>query len=219
MGRFKNPLRRVFVWLKYIMPTFITPYSGQAELTAGTGLTVTSQGLWTYSKSGYNDGATFGLSLTHPSPLNGGTLALQAEDWPIAEIGNTLTAYTDPDTGITYPASQCRIEVTGHWQVIRQQNSNSFNGQGVEYAGKTKTDLGDRDMGPYLLSFVTRDAMYVIQGADVAGGAQDTFSSRVFSCEVTESATSDNSNKEFQSNTITRPAWVYTYSKSWQIAP
>ena len=219
------------------MPTFITPYSGQAELTAGTGLTVTSQGRWTYSLSGYNDGATFGLSLGYPSiigpndfyygpqqpnqvpPQSGGTLSLTATDWPIAVIGNELTSYTDPETSITYPASQCRIEVTGHWQVIRQQNSNSFNGQGVEYAGKTKTDLGDRDMGPYLLTLVTRDAMYVIQGADVAGGAQDTFSSRVFSCEVTESATSDNSNKEFQSNTITRPAWVYTYSKSWQIAP
>ena len=208
-----------FVWLKYIMPTFITPYSGNAELTAGNGLQVVSPGLWTYSLAGYNDGATFGLSLTHPAQLDGGTLALQAQGWTISNIGNELTSYTDPETSITYPASQCRIEVIGHWQVIRQQNSNSYNSFGVEYTGKTITDLGDRDMTPYLLTFVSRDAVYVIQGADVAGGAQDTFSSRVFSCEVTEKATSDNSNREFQSNTITRPAWVYSYSKSWQTAP
>lgn len=235
MGRFKNPLRRVFVWLKYIMPTFITPYSGQAELTAGTGLTVTSQGRWTYSLQGYNDSATFGLSLGYPSiigpndfyygpqqpnqvpPQSGGTLSLSAVNWPIAVIGNELTDYTDPDTGITYPASQCRILVTGYWEVIRQQNSNSFNGQGVMYSGSTQTNLGGREMNPYLLSYTSQTVSYVIQGADVAGGARDTFSDQVFSCDVTESATTDNSNKEFQSNTITRPSWIYTYAKSWQI--
>ena len=201
------------------MPTFITPYSGQAELTAANGLQVVESGLWTYSLSGYNDGATFGLSLTHPNPTNGQQLYLQAQDWTIADIGNELTSYTDPNTSITYPASQCRITVTGYWLVVRQQNSNSFNGQGVMYNGKTETDLGERTMNPNLLTFSTREAVYVIQGADVSGGAQNTFSSRVFYCKATEAATSDNSNKEFQSNTITRPAWVYSYSKSWQIAP
>lgn len=202
------------------MPTFITPYSGSAELTAGNGLNIVNQALWTYSKAGYNDGATFGLSLTHPSPLNGGSeLHLQAQNWTIAGIGNELTAYTDPETNITYPASQCRIEVIGRWVVVRQQNSNSYNSFGIEYNAKTDTDLGDREMTPYLLTFSSREAVYVIQGADVAGGAQDTFSSRVFFCKATEAATSDNSNREFQSNTITRPAWVYSYSKSWQTAP
>lgn len=202
------------------MPTFITPYSGSAELTASTGLTVTDQGLWTFSKNTYNDGATFGLSLTYPKPLTGGNLHLSATDWTIADIGNSLTSYTDPDTGITYPASQCRIEVTGRWQVIRQPNSDSFNSQGVEYSGHTHTDLGNRDMGPvFLLTFNTDYATYVIQGANVSGGAQDTFSGHEFYCRVTESATSDNSNREFQSNSITRPAWVYQYSKSWQTAP
>lgn len=198
------------------MPTFITPYSGQAELTAANGLQVVEQGLWTYSLSGYNDGATFGLSLTHPRPSSGGSLQLQAQDWPISEIGNTLTSYTDPTTGITYPASQCRIQIRGQWQVIRQQNSNSFNGQGVEYGGTTQTDLGDRN---YWGTWITGFATYTIQGADVTGGALDTFSSHQFFVTVTEAATSDNSNKEFQSNTITRPAWVYSYTKSWQIAP
>lgn len=234
MGRFKNPLRRVFVWLKYSMPTFITPYSGQAELTAGNGLTVTSPGRWTYSLQGYNDAATFGLSLGYPSmigpndfyygpqqpnqvpPQSGGTLSLTATNWTIADIGNELTDYTDPETGTTYPASQCRIQVRGQWQIIRQQNSNSFNGQGVGYIGSTQTDLGNRN---YWGTWITGFATYTIQGADVVGGAIDTFSGHEFYAIMTESATTTNSNKEFQSNTITRPAWVYTYTKSWQIAP
>jgi len=61
------------------MSTFYTPpgYTGQAELTASTGLVVTDQGLWRFSQSGYNDGATFGLSLTFPSPQDGGNLDKQ----------------------------------------------------------------------------------------------------------------------------------------------
>jgi hypothetical protein len=216
------------------MPTFITPYSGNAELTAANGLVVTDQGKWLYSQSGYNDRATFGLSLGFPNALGpsdfyygpnqsgavptqtGGVLSLSATNWTIAEIGNELTAYTDPTTGITYPASQCRIQVRGQWQVIRQQNSNSFNGQGVDYGGTTQTDLGDRN---YWGTWITGFATYVIQGAAVTGGAQDTFSSHEFFATMTELATTDNSNKEFQSNTITRPTWVYSYTKSWQIAP
>jgi len=201
------------------MSTFITPFSGQAELTASTGLSVTESGLWRFSQSGYNDGATFGLSLTHPSPLSGGTLSLRAQGWTIAVIGNSLTAYTDPDTMITYPAARCRITVTGRWQVTRQQNSNSFNGQGITYAGETITDQGGRSQGPYLLSYTGPLETYVIQGAAVTGGAEDTFSSHVFFVTCTESATSDNSNKEFQSNSVTRPTWQYTYAKSWQTLP
>ena len=217
------------------MPTFITPYSGSAELTAGNGLEIVDQGKWQYSKQGYNDGATFGLSLTYPTPSgpadfyygppnkvpppqSGGELHLRAVNWPIAEIGNQLTSYNDPTYGLL-PASKCRITVTGYWSVIRQQNSNSFNGQGVEYDAATITDLGDRLMNPWIMPYTTPSAVYVIQGADVTGGAQDTFSTHVFFCRATEVATSQNSNKEFQSNTITRPAWVYTYSKSWQVAP
>jgi len=199
------------------MPTFITPYSGQSELTAGNGLQVISAGLWRYSQAGYNDSATFGLSLTPPSPLSGGLLHLSAINWTIAYIGNDLTAYTDPSTGITYPSTKCRITVLGHWQVLRQPNSNSFNGTGVFYAGDTKTDLGDRDMGPvFLLNYVSPDASYIIQGSGVQGGAQDTFSTHEFWVKVTEQASTDNSNREFQSNSITRPTWVYSYTKSWQ---
>lgn len=199
-----------------------------------TGLAVTEQGRWLFSQSGYNDQATFGLSLGYPNALGpsdfyygpsqpglvpiqtGGTLSVSATNWPIAVIGNSLTSYTDPDTGTIYPASQCRIQIRGQWQVIRQQNSNSFNGQGVDYGGYTHTDLGDRD---YWGTWITNFATYTIQGANVTGGAQDTFSGHEFFATMTETATSDNSNKEFQSNTITRPAWVYTYTKSWQIAP
>ena len=104
------------------MPTFVTPYSGSAELTANTGLTVISPGLWRYSQAGYNDGATFGLSLGHPNPLSGELLHLRAEDWTIAVIGNELTSYTDPATSTTYGPELCRILVTGAWSVIRQQN-------------------------------------------------------------------------------------------------
>lgn len=200
------------------MTTFFTPpgYSGTAELTASNGLDVLDQGLWRFSQSGYNDGATFGLSLTVPSPTQGGELSLSAEDWIIAVVGNELTDYTDPDNNY-YPASKCRIEVTGQWVVVRQPNSNSFNSQGVFYAGHTHTDSGNRDMGPtFLLNYSSPFATYVIQGADVDGGAQDTFSSQVFYCRCTESATTDNSNKEFQSNSVCRPVWAYSYSKSWQ---
>jgi hypothetical protein len=200
------------------MPTFVTPYSGSAELTASTGLSVISPGLWRYSQAGYNDGATFGLSLGHPAPTSGGTLHLSAENWPIAEIGNELTSYTDPDTSTTYGPELCRIVITGAWQVIRQQNSNSYNSFNITYSATTVTDLGDRDMNPYLLNYVSPQATYVIQGAGVAGGAQDTFTDHVWEFRATESAASTNSNREFQSNTITRPVWAYTYSKSWQTA-
>jgi hypothetical protein len=200
------------------MPTFVTPYSGSAELTANTGLTVISPGLWRYSQAGYNDGATFGLSLGHPNPLSGELLHLRGEDWTIAVIGNELTSYTDPATSTTYGPELCRILVTGAWQVIRQQNSNSYNSFNITYVATTVTDLGDRDMNPSLLNYTSPQATYVIQGSGVAGGAQDTFSNHVWEFRATESAASTNSNREFQSNTITRPVWAYTYSKSWQTA-
>jgi hypothetical protein len=201
------------------MPTFITPYSGSAELTASTGLTVVDPGLWTFSRQGYNDGATFGLSLGHPNPLSGGLLHLRGVDWPIAEIGTELTSYTDPETSITYGPNVCRIVITGAWQVIRQQNSNSYNSFNITYSATTVTDLGDREMNPYLLSYVSPAATYIIQGSGVDGGAQDTFTSHVWEFRATETAASTNSNREFQSNTVTRPVWAYTYSKSWQTAP
>jgi hypothetical protein len=201
------------------MPTFITPYSGSAELTASTGLTVDDPGLWTFSRQGYNDGATFGLSLGHPNPLSGGLLHLRGVDWPIAEIGTELTSYTDPETSITYGPNVCRIVITGAWQVIRQQNSNSYNSFNITYSATTVTDLGDREMNPYLLSYVSPAATYIIQGSGVDGGAQDTFTSHVWEFRATETAASTNSNREFQSNTVTRPVWAYTYSKSWQTAP
>jgi hypothetical protein len=201
------------------MTSFFTPpgYSGTAELTASSGLEIVNQGLWKFSQSGYNDGATFGLSLTHPKPLSGGTLSLSAQAWTISTVGNDLTSYTDISTGITYPADQCQISITGKWVVKRTPNSNSFNGVGVIYTGSTVTDLGSRDMTTYLLDFESRSATYVIQGSGVTGGAQDTFSNRVFSCVVEESASTDNSNREFQSNSTVRPVWVYSFRKSWQI--
>lgn len=214
------------------MPTFFTPpgFSGTAELTASNGLAVTSQGQWQFSGPGYNDGATFGLSLGYPTeetkseyfygspnkppgPLSGGTLRLQAQAWPIAVIGNDLTDYVGEDS-VFYPAAQCRIVVTGQWNVVRQQNSNSFNSFGISYSGHTHTDLGNRDVWGY---WQTIKATYVIQGSAVTGGAQNTFSPHVFYCEMTEQATSDNSNFVFQSNTVSRPVWAYSYSKSWQI--
>ncbi len=198
------------------MPQFITPYAGTAELSASTGLSVIDQGLWKFSQSGYNDRATFGLSLGHPNPLSGGTLSLQATNWTIAGVGNTLTAYTDPDTGITYPSTKCQITVTGRWNVVRQQNSNSFNSQGITYGGNTDTDQDGRSQGPSLLTFISQEVTYVIQGSGVDGGAIDTFTNHLFYVTCTETATSDNSNKEFQSNTIIRPTWNYTYTKSWQ---
>ena len=211
------------------MSTFITPFSGTAELTASNGLTVIDQGTYTFSQNGYNDSATFGLSLGGPrragqgveplptEPITGGLLHLRGENWTIAGIGNTLTSYTDPLTGLTYSAAQCRISVTGRWQVIRQPNSNSFNGVGIIYGGITETNLGSRTMGPvFLLSYTSPPATYVIQGSAVEGGAQDTFSSQVFECRCTETVSTENSNREFQSNTITRPVWAYSYVKQWQ---
>lgn len=200
------------------MTTFYTPsgYSGTAELTASNGLDILDSGLWRFSQSGYNDRATFGLSLTIPSPTSGGELSLRAENWNIAVVGNELTDYVGPDETF-YPASKCRITVTGQWVVTRQPNSNSFNSQGVSYSGHTHTDLGNRNMGPvFLLNYTSPTATYVIQGSEVTGGAEDTFSSQIFYCRCTESATTDNSNKEFQSNSVCRPVWAYTYSKSWQ---
>jgi hypothetical protein len=78
------------------------------------------------------------------------------------------------------------------------------------------TDQDGRDMNPYLLSYTSAQVSYVIQGADVDGGAQDTFSDHVFECQATEQASTTNSNGEFQSNSITRPVWEYSYSMSWQ---
>ena len=201
------------------MPTFITPYSGSAELTASNALETVDQGLWRFSQQGYNDGATFGLSLSFPHPSEGGELHLRATNWPIATIGNELTSYTDPETSITYSADQCRIVVTGYWLVIRQVNSNSFNSVGVLYNAATTTDLGDRSMSPYLLNFSSPEATYIIQGSAVDGGAVDTFTTKLFYCRAVESTTSPNSNKEYQSNSIIRPVFVYNYSKSWQTAP
>ena len=202
----------------YTMATFITPYSGSATLSVASGLTVDSQGIWRFNQQGYVDYQTFGLSLGYPNPLDGGTLRVSATDWTIADIGNELTAYTDPETSTTYPASQCRILVVGRWLVTRQQNSNSFNSQGCLYTGSTETDLGTQTFADgFLLTYQSPLASYVIQGADVDGGAQDTFSSHEFYCSVTETASTDNSNHLFQSNSITRPTWVYTYTKSWQI--
>jgi hypothetical protein len=198
------------------MPTFITPYSGSAELTASNGLEIVDPGLWRFSQSGYNDGATFGLSLTHPSPTAGGLLYLRGENWTIAIIGNELTSYTDPDSGLTYGPTLCRITVTGNWFVVRQQNSNSYNSFNISYIGLTQTDLGERDMSPSLLTYSSPTAQYVKQGSAVTGGAVDTFSTQVFECKVTESSSSTNSNREYQSNTVTRPVFVYSYSKSWQ---
>lgn len=214
------------------MSSFFTPpgFSGTAELTASNGLTVTSQGEWLFSRPGYNDGATFGLSLEYPTqatkseyfygspsrqpgPISGGVLRVEAQDWPIAVVGNTLTDYIGEDS-VFYPASRCRITVIGRWNVVRQQNSNSFNSFGISYTGHTHTDLGNRDAWGYYQTVV---ATYVIQGADVTGGAQNTFAPHLFYCDMTESTTSDNSNFIYQSNTVSRPVWAYSYSKSWQI--
>ncbi len=226
------------------MPTFYTPpgYSGAAELTASTGLSIIDRGHWQFSQQGYNDGATFGLSINAPQTtqfydvgadtrggeltggapmttpvLSGGLLHLRAENWTIAGIGNELTAYTDPVTSITYPPSRCRIQLIGLWQVERRPNSNSYNSIGVFYSAATVTDLGERSMNPWLLNYSSPQATYVIQGADVQGGSQDTFSDHVFDCQITETVASDNSNRAFASNTVARPVWTYIYSKSWQI--
>lgn len=200
------------------MPTFVTPYSGSAELTAANGLVIENAGLWRFNQAGYVDNATFGLSLGSSNPSDTGDLVLQAQNWSIAAIDNTLTAYTDPDTGTTYPAAACRIAVTGQWIVTRQVNSNSFNSIGVAYQGLTETDQGSRTMYPSLLNYVSDPETLIIQGSAVEGGAANTFAARIFRCRVTESTTTDNSNRQYQSNTTVRPAWAYEYSKSWQIA-
>lgn len=216
------------------MPTFITPVSGTATLTASNGLEIVEQGRWQFSQFGYADGASFGVTLsfpdrdrlgpyydTHanpppPHPLESGLLHLRAVDWTIDEIGNELTSYTPPG-GPTYGPERCRILVTGAWQVIRAQISDSYNSFGVNYAGRTETDQGGRDMATgSLLTYQAQPVTYVIQGSAVAGGAQDTFSTHEFWCRVTESATTTNSNRAFASNTFARPVWNYTYSKSWQ---
>lgn len=230
------------------MPTFITPsgYSGTATLTASNGLEIIEQGRWAFSQSGYNDGATFGVSIGGPvsaqqydygadtrgsyayfsttyqvpPPSQGqpaGLLHLKAENWSIPVIGNILTSYTDPETSTTYPASQCRITVTGRWNVARGENTNSWNGFVVDHQGKTETDSGERLMDPWLLDYTGPVTSLVIQGADVEGGAMDTFSSYVLYVKITETASSPNTNREFQTNTIARPVWQYTYAKSWQI--
>jgi hypothetical protein len=199
------------------MSTFVTPYSGSAELTASNGLSVVELGLWRFNGAGYVDRATFGLSLGSSNPNDTGRLVLAARNWTIAAIGNTLTAYTDPETGTTYPAAACRIAVTGRWSVTRQVNSNSFNSVGVQFQALTETDQGSRTMNPSLLNYVAEPITLVIQGADVEGGAVDTFSNREFFCRVTESTTTDNSNRQYQSNTLVTPVWAYEYSKSWQI--
>lgn len=217
------------------MPEFITPpeFSGVAALTASTGLEVVESGAWQFSQAGYNDGATFGASLSWPNqaypgqfsygappppghPISAGTLRLQAQAWSIPG-GSELTAYTDPSTHVVYPADACQIIITGAWVVVRQENSNSFNSFGVERTGRTETDLGARDMDPWLLNYTSPQATYVIQGSAVEGGAQDTFSDHVFFCEITETATTDNSNYMFQSNTVATPTWVYWYQRQWQI--
>ena len=188
---------------------------GYASLTVATGLEIVSQDLWQLSQAGYNDGATFGLSLTYPRPETGGELVVRAQNWPIAVVGNELVPYTDPSTGITYGAEQCQISVTGQWQIIRQENSNSFVSFGIEHGGVTETDQGSRD---YWGTLYTPRQTFVIQGSAVTGGALDTFTDHVFEVRATETATSDNSNRLFQSNTILRPAWVYEYQRRWQIS-
>lgn len=217
------------------MPTFITPFQGQAELTASSGLEIISQGHWRFSESGYNDGVTWGVSLGWPTtqqssqwdygpsalpvqPQRSGELYLSAVNWALPG-GNALTSYTDPQTQITHGPELCRIVITGRWVIPRSPNSNSFNGQGVIYSGGvTVTDLGERAMGPvYLLDYESEPATYVIQGSAVEGGALDTFTGHEFWCRLTEEATTDNSNREFQSNSVARPAWVYAWSRSWQI--
>lgn len=203
-------------------------------MTASSGLSTVDQGLWRFSQAGYNDGVSFGLSLVGPdrnvrsdfyggppdqaAPVqSGGELFLRARDWTIAGIGNNLVAYTDPESGITYPANKCRILVTGRWEIKRGPNSNSLNSIGCIYNASTDTNLGSRTMSPILLNYVSPTAVYVIQGSAVTGGAQDTFSATEFFCKFTETVTTDNSNRSFQSNTLIRPAWVYRYQRSWQI--
>jgi hypothetical protein len=198
------------------MPSFFTPpgFAGSAELTVATGLSVQRQGLWQFSQPGYNDGVTFGVSLTHPAPQASGELWVRAHAWPIAVIGNELTPWTQ-DSQEIYPASQCRIMVTGRWMVVLQSNSNSFNGVGVEYSGSITTDQGSTGFwGTYQGPLTS----YLIQGSGVTGGALDTFTDHVFEARCEQATTTVNSNRQYQSNTICRPAWIYSYSKSWQVS-
>lgn len=198
---------------------FVTPpgFSGSGRLSAGSGLQILDQGAWQFSQAGYNDGESFGVSLSYPRSESSGPLLLRARNWAIPVIGNDLTSYTDPETGDTYPASQCRILLVGRWQVTRQPNSNSFNSFGVSYTGITVTDQGSRAFQGFPQSLITAESQYVIQGAEVEGGAQDTFTDHEFRCECSESTATVNSNRLYQSNSIARPVWAYVYSKSWQI--
>lgn len=217
------------------MPAFITPYTGSAQLTASNGLEIVEQNHWQFSKFSYADGATFGVTLDFPTrerlgpyydtnanppppnPLESGLLHVRAKNWTIGDIGNALTDYTVPG-GPTYPATKCRITVTGYWWVIRGQITASYNSFGVTYGGRTETDQGGREMAPNgLLTYSSLPVTYVIQGSGVQGGAQDTFSNHEFWCRVTESASTVNSNRAFASNTFARPVWAYGYAKSWQI--
>lgn len=198
------------------MPTFFTPpeFQGQAELTCATGLSVVSQGLWQFSQAGYNDSATFGVSLTHPRPQASGLLHVRAQNWNIAVVGNSLTPWVVDGVEI-YGAAQCQITVTGRWLVVLQDNSNSFNGVGVEHSGSIITDQGSTGFWGTYQGAQTR---YVIQGSAVSGGAQDTFSSHVFEARCEQTTSTDNSNRQYQSNTVCRPAWVYSFAKSWQVS-
>lgn len=211
------------------MSTFITPDTGTAELTAVNGLLIVSSGEWRRNPNGSGDGTSFGLSLSGPDvggnfyggtgpipgpPQSGGELHLSAQGWSIPG-GNALTSYTYD--GTTYGPERCRITITGRWWVPRQPNTDSFNSVGIFYSATTTTDLGSRSMNPWLLNFESDPATYIIQGADVQGGAQDTFTDHVFYCRLTESVTSDNSNRSYQSNSITRPVWIYQYQRAWQI--
>jgi hypothetical protein len=211
------------------MPQFITPpgNAGSAQLTTTTGLAVVSSGAWRFSESGYNDGVTWGVSLGGPrvpapgapvADAGSGVLHLRAQGWTIAVIGNDLVPYTDPGTGVTYGPERCRIRISGRWHVARSPNSNSFNGPGVIYSGVTDTDEGSRSMTPALLDYASaHDRVYVIQGSAVTGGAINTFAPHVWFCTCEESATTDNSNRAFQSNSTASPRWTYTYQRSWQI--
>jgi len=200
------------------VPTFITPpeFSGSAALTSTTGLTAVETGLWLLDPPAWDPGETWAVSLTHPSPLESGLLHLRAENWPVVG-GTELTAWTDPETHITYGPELCRIEIRGRWIVPRLENSNSYNSFGVIYSGLTQTDQGSRTQGPWLLNYQSDLATYTIQGSGVEGGAQNTFEDHVFECRITQGVSTDNSNRLFQSNAVTTPVWQYHYSRSWQI--
>lgn len=216
---------------------WITPPGdqGQAQLTASTGLEIQDLGRWRFSQAGYNDGATFGLSLgwpagaesaqdfywgprdRQPPPQSGGELSLRAQDWSVATIGNQLTSWTDPATGITWGLERCQILVQGRWQVQRLPNSNSFVSIGISWQGITDTDTGGREMYPWLLDYVGPMRQYLRQGAATPGGAQDTLTTHVLHCRCTEITTSDNSNHEYQSNTLCRPVWAYSWQRRWWV--